>query len=138
MMMCIWHPEEKHQPHGLLSSPSQVVPLAQAYVFLVAEFDGAPSSFSGGHPGLDRKVVDTPVPLFTKSHTLLVTSPVRRAGEPQCCRMGGEHKQGIRSTQAIGYTGTTECCSTSQADSLCTAIRSTGMGHLAEMHSQIA
>jgi len=70
-MMCIclliWHPEEKHQLQGLLSLPSQVMPLVQAYVFLVAEFGSAPGSASGGHPGLDRKVVDTPVPPFAKS-----------------------------------------------------------------------
>lgn len=41
-MMCIWvliwHPEEKHQLQRLLGCRCQVMSLAQAYVFLAAEF----------------------------------------------------------------------------------------------------
>lgn len=78
-MMCIclviWHPEEKHQLQGLLSSSSQVMPLTQTCVFLAAEFGSAPGSASGGHLGLDGKVVATSAPPFAKSHTFQKPAP---------------------------------------------------------------
>lgn len=47
----------------------------------------------------------------------------------QHCRMGRKHEQGNRSTQTMGYTEKKGCCSTSQADFLCTDIRSTSHGY---------
>lgn len=135
-MMCIWvliwHPEEKHQLQRLLRCRCQVMSLAQAYVFLAAEFG------LRWPPELGQEGGRHPSATLPKSHTLSLTSPERCAGEPLQCRMGEEHGQGTRTTQAMGYTRTTGCCSTSQADSLYTGIRLIGMGHLTDMHSLIA